>query len=68
VCGTTRLVSGFVPVASFWKGWRSFQTWKQNLCGHIISDDREVESVVTRWLVTQDADWYREGIQKFDSQ
>ena len=59
VCRTTRLVSGFVPVASFWKGrWRflrsSVQAWKQNIGGHIISDDRELESVVTRWLVAQD--------------
>jgi len=42
--------------------------WEQNLGGHIISDDREVKSVVTRWLVTQDADLYREGIQNFDPQ
>jgi hypothetical protein len=40
----------------------------RNLGDHIISEDREVGSVVTKWLVTQDADLCREGKQKFDPQ
>jgi hypothetical protein len=28
----------------------------QNLVGHKFKDDRDVETVVTRWLITQDTD------------
>jgi hypothetical protein len=35
---------------------------KQTLSGHRFKDDREVETVVTRWLITPDTDWHQQGI------
>ena len=33
-----------------------FPALKQNIGGYEFKSDREVETVVTRWLVTQDTD------------
>jgi hypothetical protein len=41
-----------------------FTALKQNLGGHKFKDDREVQTVVTRWLITQDTDWYRQWVEK----
>jgi hypothetical protein len=27
-------------------------------------DDWEVQTVVTRWLIIQDTDWYQQGVEK----
>lgn len=37
---------------------------KQNLCANIFRDDREVDSVVTRRLITKETDCYQQRIQK----
>jgi hypothetical protein len=41
-----------------------FPAPKQNFGGHNFKDDGEVKTVVTRWLITQYTDWYRQGIEK----
>jgi hypothetical protein len=40
-----------------------FSALKQNLGDDKFEDDREVERVVTWWLVTQDKDFCQEGKQ-----
>lgn len=41
-----------------------FPELKQILGGHESKDDHEVGKVVIQCLVTQDADWYEQGIRK----
>jgi hypothetical protein len=42
---------------------RLFPALKENLDGHRFKDDRAVETVVTRSLVTRDTDYYRQGLE-----
>ena len=37
---------------------------KERLGGHSFKDDREVETAVMRWLMTQYTDWYQQRIEK----
>jgi hypothetical protein len=41
-----------------------FTALKQNLRGHRFKDSREVDTIVTRWLITQNTGLYRQGIEK----
>jgi len=38
-----------------------------NLDGHTFKDDREVETAVTRWLITHATDYCQQGIVKFNA-
>jgi hypothetical protein len=38
-----------------------------NLDGYTFEDDREVETAVTRWLITPATDCYQQGIVKFNA-
>jgi hypothetical protein len=40
----------------------SFPATKRNLGGHKCKDDGEVGTVVTRWLITDEADFNRQRI------
>jgi hypothetical protein len=42
-----------------------FPTLRQNLGGHKFKDDREVEKVVTRWLIIHDTDFKRKQKSSF---
>ena len=48
---------------------KHFHLCPLSLCpgGHRLKDNREVQTVATRWLVTQDTDWYQQGMQKLAS-
>jgi hypothetical protein len=41
-----------------------FPALKQNLACHRFKDNREVEAIVTRWVIAQDMEWYWQGIRK----
>jgi hypothetical protein len=41
-----------------------FPELKQNLGGHNFKDNRELETAVTRWLVTEETDLYQQEIKK----
>jgi hypothetical protein len=43
-----------------------FPALKQNHVGYNFEVDREVETVVTRQLITHDTNWYRQRMVKFD--
>jgi hypothetical protein len=36
----------------------------RNFGGHKFKDNREVETAVIRWLITQDPDWHHRSIEK----
>jgi hypothetical protein len=41
-----------------------FSLLRQNIGGHNLKDDHDVETAVTRRLVTQDTDFCQRGIKK----
>jgi hypothetical protein len=45
-------------------GCHLFPSLKQNRGGRRFEDDYEVETVVTRWLITQDTDWCQQATEK----
>jgi hypothetical protein len=46
------------------KGLGLLSGLKQNPEGRRFKDDREVETAVTRWMMTEGTDWYQQGIAK----
>ena len=40
-----------------------FQVLKQNFGGHKLNDDRKVEKIVTRWLITKERDVFQQSIE-----
>jgi hypothetical protein len=45
-------------------GCRLFTALKHSLDGQKYKDDREMETVATRWFITQNKDWYQQGTGK----